>query len=37
MDFFKGKKIGLIIDYAPSHTDINIDDWVQQLNEIKSI
>ena len=35
MDFFKGKKIGLIVDYAPSHTDINIDDWVQKLNESK--
>ena len=35
MDFYKGKKIGLIIDYAPSHDNVTLTKWVQKLTECK--
>jgi len=33
MDHFKGKRIGLIIDYAPSHSNDEMDKWINKLNE----
>jgi len=33
MDHFKGKRIGLIIDYAPSHCNAEMDKWIEKLNE----
>lgn len=33
MDHFKGKRIGLIIDYAPSHCNAEMNKWINQLNE----
>ena len=35
MDFYKGKKIGLIIDYALSHDNLDLAEWVQKLNDRK--
>ena len=35
MDVYKGKKIGLIVDYAPSHDNHELDYWVRLLNEKK--
>ena len=37
MDHFKGKRIGLITDYAPSHTNAEMNKWINQLNEEHSI
>ena len=33
MEHFKGKRIGLIIDYAPSHSNGDMDRWIDQLNK----
>jgi len=35
MGIYKGKKIGLIVDYAPSHDNHGLDYWVWLLNEKK--
>ena len=35
MEFYKGKKIGLIIDYALSHDNLALAEWVQKLNDCK--
>ena len=35
MDIYKGKKIGLIADYAPLHDNHGLDYWVRLLNKKK--
>ena len=32
MEFYKGKKIGLVIDYDPSHANSEMKEWVEKLN-----
>jgi hypothetical protein len=33
MDYYKGKRIGLIIDYAPSHCNAEVSSWINRLNK----
>ena len=35
MDCYVGKKIGLIVYYAPSHDISELQNWIKHLNNMK--